>query len=146
MWPAASAHFAHRVPRADNARAESWAIIALDESSTTQVWHREGCTAFFNSLLEGSTGEFIVVGNFDGACRGNPGISSCGGVLRYVHVEAHGTQLSELFLWEGCKSLGWGTSYSAEVSGARFVLEALFQLLVDTLNEVAEDSVWAHAS
>ena len=38
--------------------------------------------------------------------------------------------------------LGLGSGYSAEISGARLLLEGLFQLLVDVLNEVAEDSEW----
>ena len=43
--------------------------------------------------------------------------------------------LSEYVLWEGCAVLGEGTSFFAEMTGAKFVLQQVLQVLIDMLSQ-----------
>ena len=124
-WPAAQTCYAAHVSRALNSHADSWANLALDCDLSASVWHADSCSAFLQELLNLIPGHNIgqLVANFDGASRGNPGPASCGGVLRYLRLNSDGAVLNEYVLWEGCGLLGVETSFSAEMMGAKFVLQ-----------------------
>ena len=84
-----------------------------------------------------------LVGNFDGASRGNPGPSSCGGVLRFLVCDVGGDVISEHVLWEGCELLGVQTNWYAEVAGAHMLLRVVLALLTELLSECGEGLVWS---
>ena len=96
------------------------------------------CLLDFNCSVD-----FRLEGYFDGACRGNPGPASSGGVLKLICFDCAGIVSSEWVLWQGCRRHGDGTNYLAEMAGAKLVLEKVLELLVAVLEQASQGQIYA---
>jgi len=133
---------ARQLPRKENSAADAAANRALDHGTFTELrLHEAEC--FLNALAEDDHHNIGLLFSFDGAARGNPGLSSSG-VCAWWGLFIHDSFLSKGLLVQRGAKLGVATNNEAEAHGLATALKMLlhyYYWLIEQISELARHAV-----
>ena len=134
--PLDGAELAQQVPRSNNSAADAAANWALDHKSFMDVRVHE-VQLFFNHCASQDVKNCGMLFSFDGASRGNPGLSSSG-VCAWWGLWAHGTFQSRGLLLQRGTNLGNGSNNSAEAHGLASCFKTALRFLFWVTGHLAQ--------
>ena len=125
-----------QVPRSDNSAADAAANWALDHGSYLQVYVQV-VEDFLSKLSLPDVVSIGLLFSFDGAARGNPGVSSSG-VCAWWGYFYSGTFKSKGLLMQRGTRLGIGTNNTSEAHGLASELKSCLRYFYWVIEQIAE--------